>query len=86
MVEIKHKQTGEVLHTTQGADLDFSCLPLWCGALKMKTDERQRKQIAYHLLSLIQIAEDATNEEQSLFACVQDYANGFHRVEECGKL
>jgi uncharacterized protein YjbI with pentapeptide repeats len=70
----------------RGADLDFSCLPLWCGSLKMKTDERQRKQIAYHLLSLIKSAENISDEEKEIFANLKNYANEFHRVYECGIL
>ena len=32
------------------SDLDFSCLPLWCGGLDINIDDRQAKQIAYHLV------------------------------------
>ena len=68
------------------ADLDFSSLPLWCGSLKMKTDERQRKQIAYHLASLFVHAENVTDEEKALYSAIATYANGFHRVGECPEL
>ena len=70
----------------RGADLDFSSLPLWCGSLKIKTDERQRKQIAYHLASLFVHAENVTDEEKALYSAIATYANGFHRVGECPKL
>ena len=33
-----------------GADLDYSCLPLWCGSLSAQFDDKQLKQIAYHLV------------------------------------
>ena len=69
-----------------GANLDFSSLPLWCGSLKMKTDERQRKQIAYHLASLFVHAENVTDEEKALYSAIATYANGFHRVGECPEL
>jgi uncharacterized protein YjbI with pentapeptide repeats len=36
------------------ADIDFSCLPLWCGGLNFKIDERQAKQLVYHVLNLMQ--------------------------------
>ena len=41
----------------RGADLDFSCLPLWCGGLNFKIDEKTAKQIAYHLINLMQYSE-----------------------------
>ena len=70
-----------------GADLDFSSLPLWCGSLKMKTDAKQRKQIAYHLASLfVNSEEPLTNEEKQLLDVIKPYANQFHRVEECGRI
>jgi len=36
------------------ADLDFSCFPLWCGALNFKIDEKQAKQLMYHVINLMQ--------------------------------
>ena len=70
-----------------GADLDFSSLPLWCGSLKMKTDAKQRKQIAYHLASLfVNSKEPLTDEEKQLLDVIKPYANRFHRVWECGKI
>ena len=68
------------------ADLDFSGWPLWCGSLRLKTDERQRKQIAYHLASLFVHAENVTDEEKAIYSAIATYANGFHRVGECPKL
>jgi hypothetical protein len=38
----------------EGADLDFSCLPLWCGGLNFKIDEKQAKQLMYHVINLMQ--------------------------------
>ena len=70
-----------------GADLDFSSLPLWCGSLKMKTDAKQRKQIAYHLASLfVNSEEPLTDEEKQLLDVITPYANRFHRMWECGKI
>ena len=70
----------------EGADLDYSCLPLWCGSLKMKTDERQRKQIAYHLASLFVHAESVSDEEKAIYSAIAAYANDFHRVGGCPEL
>jgi len=70
-----------------GADLDYSSLPLWCGSLKMKTDAKQRKQIAYHLASLfVNSKELLTDEEKQLLDVIKPYANQFHRVWECDKI
>jgi uncharacterized protein YjbI with pentapeptide repeats len=69
------------------ANLDFSSLPLWCGSLKMKTDTKQRKQIAYHLASLfVNSEEPLTDEEKQLLDVIKPYANQFHRVDECGRI
>lgn len=70
-----------------GANLDFSSLPLWCGSLKMKTDAKQRKQIAYHLASLfVNSEEPLTDEEKQLLDVIKPYANQFHRVGECDRI
>ena len=70
-----------------GANLDFSSLPLWCGSLKMKTDAKQRKQIAYHLASLFVNSEELlTDEEKRLLDVIKPYANRFHRMWECGRI
>jgi hypothetical protein len=39
------------------ADIDFSCLPLWCGGLDFKIDEKQAKQLVYHVLNLMQYSK-----------------------------
>jgi len=36
----------------RGADLDFSCLPLWCGSFDMKVDDRIVSQIFCHFTRL----------------------------------
>jgi hypothetical protein len=41
----------------RGANIDFSCLPLWCGGLNFKIDEKQAKQLVYHVLNLMQYSE-----------------------------
>ena len=65
-----------------GADLDFSCWPLWCGSLKVKTDKRLARQLAFHLCSMQ--CEDV--EYIKMRNSILDFANQFHRVDECGKL
>ena len=64
-----------------GADLDFSVLHFSCKSCKPKTDERQRIQLAHHFLSWIKYAENATDEEKTIFEQVKSYANKFHRTD-----
>lgn len=70
----------------KGANLDFSCLPLWCGSLTTHFDDRQLKQIAYHLLRAGLQSKNASKETKKELSKLVDFANGFHRVEECGKI
>lgn len=65
-----------------GADLDYSCWPLWCGTLRTKVDVRIASQLAYHFCSL-----DCDDPEYSKARnAIADFANKFHRAEECGKI
>ena len=66
----------------RGADLDYSCFPLWCGGLHIKVDKRIACQLAYHLCSLD--CEDA--EFITMRNSILDFANQFHRADECGLL
>ncbi len=66
----------------EDADLDFSCWPLWCGSLDVKVDARIAAQLAYHFCGLE--CEDAEYIEAR--NAIVDFANRFHRVDECGKL
>lgn len=65
-----------------GADLDYSCYPLWCGSLHLKADKRLACQLAYHLCSLQCDDADYIKMRNSIL----DFANQFHRADECGKL
>lgn len=69
-----------------GADLDFSCLPLWCGSLNAHFDDRQLRQIAYHLVKAGLTSKNASEETKSELAKLVSFANGFHRVNECGRI
>ena len=68
----------------RGADLDYSCLPLWCGSLSANFDDRQLKQIAYHLVKAGLQSKNASNETKTELRKLISFANGFHRAEECG--
>ena len=65
-----------------GASLDYSCYPLSCGSLHLKADKRLACQLAYHLCSLQCDDADYIKMRNSIL----DFANQFHRVNECGKL
>ena len=66
----------------RGADLDFSCWPLWCGSLAVKVCKRIAVQLAYHFCRL-----DCDDPEYiAARNAILDFANQFHRVDECGKL
>ena len=64
----------------RGANLDFSCWPLWCGGLKVKVDKRLACQLAYHLCTMQCDDADYIQMRNSIL----DFANQFHRVQECG--
>ena len=67
-----------------GANLDYSCLPLWCGSLQAHFDDRQLKQIAYHLVKAGLHSQNASEETKRELEKLIDFANGFHRAKECG--
>ena len=69
-----------------GAGLDFSCLPLWCASLKAHFDDTQLKQIAYHLVKAGLQSKNASEETKRELAKLAAFANGFHRVAECGMI
>ena len=66
----------------RGADLDFSCWPLWCGSLDVKVNHRIAAQLAYHFCRLCCDEPDYIAARNA----IHDFANTFHRAEECGKL
>jgi hypothetical protein len=63
----------------RGVDLDYSAWPLCCYDLRVSVDERIAKQLAYHLLSVCDHSGIRIDN-------LREFANGFHRVKECGKL
>jgi uncharacterized protein YjbI with pentapeptide repeats len=57
----------------QGTDLDFSCLPLWCGGLDFKIDEKQAKQLMYHVVNLMQYSKiNIPESHKSLYKWLSD--------------
>ena len=67
-------------------DLDYSCLPLWCGSLEAHFDDRQLVQIAYHLVKAGLQSKNASEETKKELSKLIDFANKFHRVDECGEI
>lgn len=72
----------------QGADLDFSAWPLWCGSLEAYIDDRIAIQLLYHLICPVQASPYVSQEvkDRLLTDELTDLANRFHRIEECGKI
>ena len=72
----------------RGADIDYACLPLWCGSLKVHMDDKQVKQLLYHTLSIVKYSNNVSEELKAalLTETNLEIANQFHRVEECGEL
>ena len=66
------------------ANLDYSGLPLWCGSLSAHFDDKQLKQIAYHLVKAGLQSKNASDETQAELRKLIQFANGFHRAKECG--
>lgn len=65
-----------------GANLDYSCWPLWCGSLDVKVDARIARQLAYYFCCL-----DCDDPEYlEARKAIAKFANGFHRVDECGRI
>ena len=66
----------------RGADLDYSCWLLWCGSLNVVVDARIARQLAYHFCRLV--CDDPEYLEAR--KAIAEFANGFHRVDECGRI
>ena len=75
--------TGANLRDT---NLDYSCLPLWCGSLEAHFDDKQLVQIAYHLVKAGLQSKNASEETKKELSKLIDFANKFHRVNECGEI
>jgi hypothetical protein len=61
----------------EGANLDYSCLPLWCGGLNFKAGKKMWVQILYHLCSLKIDDPEILEIRKSLLPI----ANQMHRTE-----
>ena len=66
----------------RGADIDYACWPLWCGSFDVIVDARIAAQLAYHFCRLV------CDDPMYIAArnAIVEFANQFHRVDECGRL
>lgn len=66
----------------RGANLDYSCWPLWCGSLGVRVCKRIAAQLAYHFCRLVCDDPEVIAAQNALIPL----ANQFRRVDECGKI
>jgi hypothetical protein len=66
----------------RNTDLDFSVMPLRCEGLGWNIDSRLAAQLAYHFCSMMCGDPEFIRIRNGML----DFANRFHRVEECGRL
>lgn len=69
-----------------GANLDDACWPLWGGDLNAKIDERIARQLMYHVLRAMQSVKTKAAKEILSIPEVVEFANGYHRVSQYGKI
>ena len=59
---------------------------LWCGSLDVHFDDIQLYQIACHLVRAGLYSKNASEETKKELSKLIDFANKFHRVEQCGEI
>jgi uncharacterized protein YjbI with pentapeptide repeats len=66
------------------ANLDFSAFPLWCGGLSVHIDDKQAKQLLYHLIQNVQYSKNTSKTLKKLLLTktIIKKANEFHRIGE----
>ena len=64
----------------RGVDLDYSCLPLWCGSKGMIVDRRIAAQIAAHFCVLD--CDDA--DYRAARTAILEFARMSHRADDLG--
>ena len=65
------------------ANLDMSAIPLSCGSLRMKIDNRLAIQLLFHALKNIQYSDYVDSDLKSLLLTpeILSWANQFHRPD-----
>ena len=67
-----------------GAYIDYSCLPIWCGSLSAKFDDKQIKQFMYHIVKAGLSSPNVSDRIKSELEKLIPLANDFHRAIQCG--
>ena len=67
-----------------GAYIDYSCLPIWCGSLSAKFDDKQIKQFMYHIVKAGLSSPNVSDSIKSELEKLIPLANDFHRAIQCG--
>ena len=79
---INEEDGGERAHMhladLRGADLDFSCFPLWCGGSKFKCDTKLIYQLLAHICTL-----DFPDDE-GIKDLIMPFAVQSHRAQDLG--
>ncbi len=70
----------------QGANLDFVALPLDEGSFEAHFDDKQLRQIAYHLIRAGLHSKNSSEETKQELSKLIDFANKSHRVDDFGCL
>lgn len=60
----------------EGANIDFSCWPLWCGSSNVTIDERIAKQLGAHCFNAIRKYWPGGLTKEQI-----DWLNDFHRIK-----
>lgn len=70
------------------AYLGVSAFPLWFGGLDVHLDDKQAKQLLYHLVRNVRFSKNTSEEMKELckLKIIVEKANEFHRVDECGRI
>ena len=66
----------------RGANLDFSCWPLWCGSKGVKVDAKIARQLMLHVLSIE--CDDPEFKKISRLKSVRSFAAQSHRAKDMG--
>ena len=62
-----------------GANLDYSCWPLWCGSVGVKVGSRIAYQLAAHVCAVVCDDPDVKKMQEALLP----WARKSHRADEC---
>ena len=67
----------------RGADIDYSCWPLWCGGLDVHMDDRQAIQLLYHLMRNVLYSKNTSDKLKKALGTKKliTLANKMHRAD-----